>query len=56
MNLKKMKVKDLKKILSDWDDSCRGCTEKSDYIKRIEELLPKYAPEAAAARAAKSEL
>ena len=56
INLKKQKVKDLKKILNDWDDNCRGCTEKDDYIRRIEELMPKYAPDAAAARAAKSEL
>jgi len=50
VNLKKLKVKDLKKILSDWDEQCRGCTEKSDYIKLIEDLIPKYAPEAHAAR------
>ena len=42
VNLKKLKVKDLKNILSDWDEVCRGCTEKSDYIKLIEELMPKY--------------
>lgn len=40
INLKKMKVKQLKKILDDWGDGCKGCIEKSDFIKRIEELKP----------------
>lgn len=55
VDLKKLKVKDLKSILQDWDQQCRGCTEKQDFIKLIEELLPKYAPEAYAKRQ-KSEL
>lgn len=38
VNLKKLKVKDLKKILSDWDEQCEGCVEKTDFVKRIEEL------------------
>lgn len=42
VDLKKLKVRDLKKILSDWDESCDGCLEKPDFIKRIEELKPKY--------------
>ncbi|XP_015588805.1 mesencephalic astrocyte-derived neurotrophic factor homolog [Cephus cinctus] len=42
VDLKKLKVRDLKKILNDWDESCEGCIEKSDFIKRIEELKPKY--------------
>lgn len=42
VELKKLKVRDLKKILSGWDEDCDGCIEKSDYIKRIEELKPKY--------------
>lgn len=42
VDLKKLKVKDLKKILSDWDESCDGCLEKTDYIKRIDELKHKY--------------
>ena len=50
MNLKKLKVKDLKKILSDWDEQCRGCTEKSEFIRLVEELMPKYAPESHAKR------
>lgn len=42
VDLKKLKVRDLKKILSDWDENCDGCLEKPDFIKRIEELKPKY--------------
>ncbi|KAG8038677.1 hypothetical protein G9C98_000232 [Cotesia typhae] len=42
VDLKKLKVRDLKKILNDWDENCDGCIEKTDYIKRIEELKPKY--------------
>ncbi|EEB10137.1 conserved hypothetical protein [Pediculus humanus corporis] len=40
VDLKKLKVRDLKKILSDWDETCEGCIEKIDFIKRIEELKP----------------
>ncbi|XP_017880643.1 mesencephalic astrocyte-derived neurotrophic factor homolog isoform X2 [Ceratina calcarata] len=50
VDLKKLKVRDLKKILSDWDETCDGCIEKTDFIKRIEELKPKYS------NSAKSEL
>ena len=42
MNLKKMRVKELKKILNDWEENCEGCLEKSDYIKRIESLKIKH--------------
>jgi len=42
VDLKKLKVRDLKKILNDWDESCNDCLEKGDYIKLIEQLKPKY--------------
>lgn len=45
VDLKKLKVRDLKKILSDWDEVCDGCLEKPDFIRRIEELKPKYVRE-----------
>jgi len=45
INLSKMKVKELKKILLGWNDNCKGCLEKSDFIKRIEELKPKFVKE-----------
>jgi len=42
IDLKKLKVRDLKEILNDWDETCDGCLEKGDFIKRIEELKPKH--------------
>ncbi len=50
VDLKKLKVRDLKKILEEWGESCKGCAEKSDFIRKINELMPKYAPNAAKAR------
>lgn len=50
VDLKKLKVKDLKKILDEWGESCKGCAEKSDFIRKITDLMPKYAPNAAKAR------
>ncbi|ELV10406.1 Dedicator of cytokinesis protein 3 [Tupaia chinensis] len=50
VDLKKLRVKELKKILDDWGETCKGCAEKSDYIRKIHELMPKYAPKAASAR------
>ena len=48
VDFKKLKVKDLKKILSDWneDKACKGCSEKSDFVRAVKELMPKHAPEA----------
>jgi len=45
VDLKKLKVKELKKILNDWDEGCDGCLEKADFIRRIEELKPKHVRE-----------
>jgi len=45
VDLKKLKVKELKKILTTWDESCDGCLEKADFIRRIEELKPKHVRE-----------
>jgi len=42
INLKKMRVKELKKILGDWDEDCKGCVEKSDFIKKIESVRNKH--------------
>lgn len=50
VELKTLKVKELKKILEQWDETCKGCVEKSDFIRKIQELMPKYAPNAAKAR------
>ncbi|XP_052778979.1 mesencephalic astrocyte-derived neurotrophic factor homolog [Mya arenaria] len=58
VEFKKLKVKDLKKILSDWDEerACRGCSEKSDFVRAVKELMPKHAPEAYAKLKARDEL
>ncbi|CAJ0604301.1 unnamed protein product [Cylicocyclus nassatus] len=45
IDLKKMRVKELKNILSEWGEACKGCTEKSEFVKKIEELKPKYVRE-----------
>lgn len=36
VNVKKLRVKQLKKILADWGVPCDGCLEKSDFVKKIE--------------------
>ena len=36
VDLHTLKIKDLKKILSDLDGTCPGCTEKSEFISKIE--------------------
>jgi len=41
VDLAKLKVKDLKKILSDWGESA-DFIEKSEFIKRINEVKDKY--------------
>ncbi|CAG5120622.1 unnamed protein product, partial [Candidula unifasciata] len=45
--LGKMKVGDLRKILSGWGEgmACAGCVEKADYVKAVRQFLPKYEPE-----------
>lgn len=40
-----MRVKELKKILSNWGEECKGCVEKQEYVKRIEELKVVYVRE-----------
>ncbi len=41
VDLNKLKVKDLKKILSDWGEPA-DFIEKSEFIKRINEVKDKY--------------
>ncbi|OQR70176.1 mesencephalic astrocyte-derived neurotrophic factor-like [Tropilaelaps mercedesae] len=36
VDVKKLKIRDLKKILSDFEESCDGCVEKSEFIKKVE--------------------
>lgn len=40
VDLKKLRVRELKKVLEDWGEACRGCAEKDDFVRRITELLP----------------
>ena len=35
IDLKTLRVKELKKILNQWGEMCRGCAEKTDFIDRI---------------------
>lgn len=50
VDLRTLRVRELRKILSSWNQKCDGCIEKEEFIQRIEELKPKYAPEATAAK------
>ncbi|XP_075408462.1 cerebral dopamine neurotrophic factor [Tenrec ecaudatus] len=43
VDLSKMRVAELKRILTSWGEECRACVEKSDYVTLIKELAPKYA-------------
>lgn len=43
VDLKKLRVRELKKVLEDWGEACRGCAEKDDFVRRITELLPLHA-------------
>ena len=38
VNIKKLKVKELKKILEQNGQDCKGCTEKSEYVKKVEAI------------------
>jgi hypothetical protein len=42
VDLKKLEVWDLKKIISDWEEDCEDCMEKRDFMNWIEKLKPKY--------------
>ncbi|KAI0983227.1 hypothetical protein GJ496_003624 [Pomphorhynchus laevis] len=42
VDLKKMRVGELKKILTKWNEVCHACTEKSEFIQKIESVKHKY--------------
>jgi len=44
INFKKIKVKELKKILVDWGEVCKNCLEKDEFVKKVKEMMPKYVP------------
>ena len=41
VDFKTLRVKDLKKILNDLGGECKGCTEKRDFIDKIEQIKTK---------------
>lgn len=43
VDLSKMKVSELKKILDSWGEVCRGCVEKTNFVDLVKELAPKHA-------------
>ncbi|KAK1169110.1 mesencephalic astrocyte-derived neurotrophic factor-like [Acipenser oxyrinchus oxyrinchus] len=40
--LSKLKVAELKSILDSWEEMCKACIEKKDFVNLIQELAPKY--------------
>jgi len=42
MDLTKLPVAELKRILADWGEKCLGCQEKSEFVARIKEVRPKH--------------
>ncbi|CAG5096386.1 Oidioi.mRNA.OKI2018_I69.XSR.g14593.t1.cds [Oikopleura dioica] len=44
INWQKIKVKELKKILTTWGEVCKNCLEKDEFVSRVKELMPKYVP------------
>jgi len=44
IDLKKAKVKELRKIIASWQTSCDDCLEKGDFVRFIEKNRAKYAP------------
>ena len=44
VDIKKLKVRDLKKILNQWGVDTKGFTEKSEFIEKINELKHIHAP------------
>jgi len=42
VDFSKLRVKELKGILSDWKEKCVGCTSKEDYLRLIEQVKSKH--------------
>ena len=43
VDLKTLRVKELKKILNGWGEDCRGCVEKNEFITKINFLKVHHA-------------
>lgn len=41
--LNKMRVLELRKILASWGEECRGCLEKHEFVRLIQEKAPLHA-------------
>lgn len=41
-DLSKLRIRELRKILSGWGESCPGCVEKPDFVERVKLLLPRH--------------
>jgi mesencephalic astrocyte-derived neurotrophic factor len=50
VNFNKLKVKDLRKILEMWGEECKGCSEKSEFIRLVKDKMAIHDPEAYKAR------
>ena len=44
INFAKIKTKELKSILAKWGEVCKNCLEKSEFVARVKELMPKHVP------------
>ncbi|KAL4617948.1 cerebral dopamine neurotrophic factor-like, partial [Arapaima gigas] len=44
-SLSKLRVAELKRILSSWGEVCRACFEKTDFVNLIREVAPKHTPQ-----------
>eukprot|EP01136_Pigoraptor_vietnamica_P019924 Opistho-1_new@68116 len=42
VDINKLRVKELRKVLADWGEECKGCAEKSDFIRKINEVRGKH--------------
>jgi len=47
LDFDKMKIKQMKDLLSSWGEKCDGCAERSDFMRIIKKALPKRSPKAA---------
>jgi len=45
VNIKKLKVKELRKVLEQNGEHCRGCTEKSEFVSKVEAIAARQKKE-----------
>jgi len=46
VDFNKMRVKELKGVLTEWGEKCDGCTEKGDFLRLIKQVFSKHVPNA----------